>query len=478
MRSPVLIHAAAVAASIAMSAEVRAQALASRPNVVILLADDLGYSDVAWNGGEIKTPALDKLASDGVKLDAYYAMPVCSPTRAALLTGRYPFRYGLQTSVVKPWATYGLPTDERTLPQALREVGYETAIVGKWHLGHSKPEYLPMARGFEHQYGHYNGALDYFTHERDGGFDWHRDQKRSDDQGYSTTLLGDEAVRLIKERDKNRPLFLYVPFQAVHGPFQVPKEYSDPYDVARPRRKTYMGMVAALDEQVGRITKAIHDAGMDGKTLIVFSSDNGGPEPGVVTRNGDLRAGKGTHYEGGVRVCASATWAGVIPAGSHVAAPLHTVDWYATCLTLAGASLEQPKPIDGRDILPTLTGKATAPPHDEVLINIAPRSGALRQGNWKLVVNGWLHIAEEAVDADSPTTRPTTYELYDVATERQEQHDVAGDHPDIVAKMRARFEQLQKTAAPAFQEEKPAGYRVPKVWGEFDGAAATTQPSS
>ena len=438
----------------------------TKPNIVILLADDLGNGDVGWRGGEIKTPNLDKLANAGVKLDALYAMPVCSPTRAALMTGRYPFRYGLQVSVVKPWANYGLPTDERTLPQALKDVGYETAIVGKWHLGHSKPEYLPMARGFEHHYGHYNGALDYFTHERDGGFDWHRDGKRSDDKGYSTTLLGDEAVRLIEHRDKNRPLFLYVPFQAVHGPFQVPEEYSKPYDVPRPRRKAYMGMVAALDEQVGRITDALKAQGMDANTLVLFASDNGGPSPGTITSNGDLRAGKGTLYEGGVRVCASATWPGVIPPGTTMAQPAHIVDWYATLLTLGGATLDQPKPLDGRDLMPAFKGDAK-PVHDEVLINVAPNSGAIREGNWKLVINGYRQIAEEAENPEATTTRPTTYELFDMASDRQEKRNVAAEHADVVARLRARYESLSKTAAPAFGEAKDPNFKSPKVWGEF-----------
>jgi arylsulfatase A-like enzyme len=158
----------------------------TRPNILFILADDLGSHDVSWRGSEIKTPNLDQLAFSGARLEQFYVQPVCSPTRAALLTGRYPMRHGLQVGVVRPWAPYGLPLDERTLPQALREAGFTTAIFGKWHLGHHTPEFLPTRRGFDHQYGHYNGALDYFTHVRDGGFDWHRDDKVNHDEGYST----------------------------------------------------------------------------------------------------------------------------------------------------------------------------------------------------------------------------------------------------------------------------------------------------
>jgi arylsulfatase A-like enzyme len=169
---------------------------------------------VSYHGGEIKTPNLDQLAARGAKLEQFYVQPVCSPTRAALLTGRYPMRHGLQVGVVRPWAQYGLPLEEQTLAQGLKQAGYFTAICGKWHLGHFQKPYLPTERGFDHQYGHYNGALDYFTHERDGGFDWHRNGETCRDEGYTTELIGNEAVRLIEHHDFKRPLFLYVPFNA------------------------------------------------------------------------------------------------------------------------------------------------------------------------------------------------------------------------------------------------------------------------
>src|SRR5437879_265702 len=359
-----------------------------RPNVVFLLADDLGHEDCGFMGGkDIKTPHLDKLAAAGAKLDAFYVQPVCSPTRAAFMTGRYPMRHGLQVGVVRPWAQYGLPLEERTLAQALRSVGYVTAIVGKWHLGHFRRAYLPTMRGFDHQYGHYNGALDYFTHVRDGGFDWHRNDKECRDEGYSTHLNAKEAARIIRERDKSKPLFLYVPFNAVHAPHQVPESYKAPYaNLAEPRR-TYAGMVAAMDEAIGQIVAALDDGGMRQNTLILFSSDNGGPNPGRVTSNGPLRAGKGTLYEGGTRVPAFATWDGHIKPGTIVNQPLHMVAWYPTLLKLAGASLEQKLPLDGRDAWPTIAdGKPS--PHEEILLNATPTSGAIRVGDWKLVFNG------------------------------------------------------------------------------------------
>src|SRR5262245_50690873 len=219
-----------------------------RPNIIFLLADDLGRTDCGFMGGkDIKTPNIDKLAKAGSILDAHYVQPVCSPTRAALLTGRYPMRHGLQVGVVRPWAQYGLPLAEQTLAQGLKGAGYVTAITGKWHLGHFDPAYLPTRRGFDHQYGHYNGALDYFTHVRDGGFDWHRDDKACRDEGYTTHLLAAEACRFVEETAGKKPFFLYVPFNAVHAPHQVPDEYMKPYANLKGERRKYAGMLAAMD---------------------------------------------------------------------------------------------------------------------------------------------------------------------------------------------------------------------------------------
>jgi arylsulfatase A-like enzyme len=288
---------------------------APKPHIVFFLADDLGWKDVGYHGSEIKTPNLDRLSAAGVRLEQFYVQPVCSPTRAALLTGRYPMRYGLQVGVVRPWAQYGLPLAERTLAEALRSAGYRTAIAGKWHLGHFQPAYLPTRRGFDHQYGHYNGALDYWTHVRDGGLDWHRDDKALREEGYTTQLLAKEAVRLITAHDEAKPLFLYLPFNAPHAPLQAPEEYLDRCkEIKNKQRRTYAAMVSCLDDAIGTVTAALQKKGMAKNTLLIFSSDNGGPIKQGAT-NGPLRAGKGTLYEGGVRVAAWAAWPGKLKAG-------------------------------------------------------------------------------------------------------------------------------------------------------------------
>ncbi|MDB5319410.1 MAG: arylsulfatase family protein [Phycisphaerales bacterium] len=482
MRNTVRVAAGVVAALVfALSAMHARAADAPRPNIVFILADDLGWADVGFHGPDIKTPNIDKLAASGVRLEQFYVQSVCSPTRAALLTGRYPMRLGLQEGVIRPWADYGMPLSERTLPQGLKEAGYETSICGKWHLGFIAPEYLPTRRGFDHQYGHYNGAIDYFTHMRDGGYDWHRDDKAlRGDEGYSTALIAAESVRLIQKRDAAKPLFLYVAFNAVHAPHQVPAKYKEPYANLPEPRRTYAGMVAAMDEAIGTIQAAIDAAGMRGNTLIFFSSDNGGPAPGRVTSNGPLRAGKGTLYEGGTRVAACAAWEGKIKAGGIVNEPLHMVDWYPTLLNLAGATLEQKQPLDGRDAWPTIAeGKPS--PHAEILLNSRPDTGAIRMGDWKLVLNGSRvdveGAAEDGVGGPAAEKKPNgrqgrraigkNIELFDLSKDPYEKTNLAEANPEKLKALRARYDELAKEAVPPKQSGKqPAAYKVPKVWGE------------
>ena len=473
MKKQLLCGLALLAASMSLSAAV---SVSGRPNILFILADDLGYADVGFTGGkEIKTPNLDRLAAAGARLDSFYVQPLCSPTRASLMTGRYPMRYGLQVGVVKPWERRGLSLEERMLPQVLKESGYTTAIVGKWHLGCFQRAYLPTSRGFEHQYGHYSGALDYFTHERDGGFDWHRDDKVCRDEGYTTHLVAREAERLIREQPADKPLFLYVPFNAVHSPHQVPEKYTAPYAGLREPRRTYAGMLAAMDEAIGQILAALDARGLRTNTLVFFSSDNGGPNPGRVTDNGPLRAGKGTVYEGGTRVCACVAWPGRIQPGSVIKEPLHMVDWYPTLLKLAGAPLEQKLPLDGRDMLPVLTqGKPS--PHDAILLNTTPRGGAIRVGDWKLVINGASGVGEE--DEESPAPAPAKKkkgakkqqkagaELFNLAQDLSEKHDLAAEQPQKVKELRARYDALAKQAAQPGNQPKAADYKAPKVWGE------------
>lgn len=422
---------------------------AEKPDIVFILSDDQGSYDVGWRGSEIKTPELDKLAKSGVRLENFYVQPLCSPTRAALLTGRYPMRYGLQVGVVLPDADYGLPLEERTLPQALKEVGYTTAISGKWHLGSVNESYWPNHRGFDQWYGMLFGMTDYFKHTRNDNLDWWRDGKPSHDEGYTTELIGREAAKMIRNQPKDKPLFLYVPFNAVHYPFQVAEKYKEPYAHLPEPRRTYAGMTAAMDEAIGKIIAAIDETGRRKDTLIIFSSDNGGYKPGSVTSNGPLRGGKGSLYEGGVQTCAFVTWENHIKPGSSVNAMIHMVDWYPTLLKLTGAPAKQKFPLDGKDIWPSLTqGKPS--PHDEILFNSAPDRGAIRVGDWKLVLQSDDTGAGSKKKKQKSKGAPAAAfksELFNLANDPSETKNLAEENPKKLKELRARYDSLAMQAA-------------------------------
>lgn len=420
-----------------------------QPDIVFFLIDDLGYADCGFNGGkEIKTPNIDRLAQSGAIIDSHYVQPVCSPTRSTLLTGRYPTHTGVYT-IVSPGAPWGLPLAERTLADALRSAGYRTALTGKWHLGEFEKAYQPNARGFDHQYGHFFGMLDYFTHERTNKLDWYRNGEPLKEEGYTTHLIAKEACKVIASGDSSKPLFLYVPFNGVHSPFQVPDSYLKPYAHMKGNRQKLAGMLAAVDEAIGQIEAALKQAGRLENTLIVFSSDNGGPSPGD---NTPLRDFKGSIFEGGTRAAAFATWPGRIPAGQRIRQPMHMVDWYPTLIKQAGGSLEQKLPVDGLDVWPMLT-KQAASPHDAILSvsTQGPSRAAVRMGDWKLIVDG-------GADAATPPGKKKgkkaagKYEsvaLYDLSADPSEAKNLATAEPERVKAMRARLAELTKDAVPS-----------------------------
>jgi arylsulfatase A-like enzyme len=410
---------------------------AAKPNILCILADDMGYADPGFMGSKAyRTPELDQLARTGTILTAFYVQPVCSPTRAVLMTGRYPSRTGVYGVVVPndPWV---LKPEERTLGQALREAGYETAIVGKWHLGDSQPAQLPTQRGFDHQYGLMRGEINYFTHKHGDHLDWYRDDQPCKDEGYSTHLLAKEACRRIREKQDDKPLFLYLAFNAVHYPWHVPHSYTKPFTHLKGPPRAYAGMVAAMDEAVGQVVAALKEKGLLENTLIIFSSDNGGPWPGWITSNGPLRGRKGLLYEGGIRVCAFVCWPGRIPAGKTLNAPFHIVDWYPTLIKLAGGSLEQKLPIDGRDIWPVLTQGAQSP-HEVILAcGMKPENAAVRAGDWKLIHNGGKN------------------ELYNLATDLGETNNLAGSRPEMLKELLTKLDTLMGNARGAKDHARP-----------------------
>jgi arylsulfatase A-like enzyme len=413
-----------------------------KPNIVFLLIDDLGYADCGFNGGkDILTPNIDRLAKEGSILKNHYVQPVCSPTRSALMTGRYPTKTGIY-NIITPGAQWGLPLNERTLANALKEAGYHTAITGKWHLGEFEKAYQPNARGFDHQYGHFFGAIDYFTHLRNNQLDWYRNGDSLQEEGYSTHLVAREACRTIENNDQKKPLFLYVPFNGVHVPFQVPDQYTKAYPNLEGNRKKLAGMLAAVDEAIAQIVASLKKTGMLENTLIVFSSDNGGPR---TSKNTPLRDFKATIYEGGTRAAAFAHWPGHVPAGKTIEGAMHIIDWYPTLVTLAGGSLKQALPIDGKDVWPMIT-KAGKTPHKAILSvsTIGPSQAAIRMGDWKLIVAD----AEES-GGDAKKKQPKNYEpvsLFNLAEDPGESRNLASTYPDKVAELRKELSALLKDA--------------------------------
>ena len=422
-----------------------AQDQPAKPHILHIVADDLGWKDVGFNGcKDIQTPNLDQLAAGGAKFTQFYVQSMCTQTRAALMTGRYPFRYGLQTAVIPSVSAYGLDTEEKLMPEVLKAAGYKTALIGKWHLGHADKKWWPRQRGFDYHYGAMIGELDYFTHEEHGVLDWYRENEPVKEEGYTTQLLGNDAVKMIESHDTGTPLYLYLAFNAPHTPYQAPQEYLDRYaSIEEPTRRTYAAMVSCLDDEIGRVVAALDKKGMRENTLIVFHSDNGGTKnamfAGVMADvskikipcdNGPYRDGKASLFEGGTRVCAFANWPGKIQAG-EVDGLIHGVDLFTTFAGLAGASTEGCKPLDGVDVWSTVATGADSP-RGEIVYNIEPFRGAVRQGDWKLI---WR------------TMLPSSVDLYHLAEDPSEEKNLSAEHPEKVVEMQNRLNALAKEAA-------------------------------
>lgn len=418
------------------------------PHILYIVSDDLGWKDVGYHGAaDLKTPVLDGLAAGGARLERFYVQPMCTPTRAALMTGRYPFRYGLQTIVIPSKGTYGLATNEWLLPQLLKDAGYRTEMIGKWHLGHADRQYWPRQRGFDYHYGAVLGEIDYFTHDAHHVRDWQRNNKTVNEKGYVTQLLGRDAVRRVEAHDAAKPLFLYLAFTAPHTPYQAPKEYVDRFPhIADPTRRTYAGMIACMDDEIGKVLAALDRKGMRQDTLILWHSDNGGTrdkrvsgEGSVQTLpcdNGPLKGGKGQLYEGGTRVPAFVNWPGRVKAG-EVTELVHVVDMLPTLAKVAGASTAKCKPLDGRNVWDTFAeGKPSG--RTEVIYNVEPFRGGIRDGDWKLV---WTCLL------------PPKVELFNLATDPFEQNNLAEREPARVKALQTRLEQLAaESAKPLFIE--------------------------
>ncbi len=450
---------------------------AAPPNIVLIVSDDQGWNDVSFHGGEIPTPNIDRIATEGVELDRFYVCPVCTPTRAGLMTGRYPIRFGMQRAVCRPFLDVGLPPEETTLPEMLAQAGYAArAVIGKWHLGHAFERFHPLNQGFSFFYGHYNGNIDYFTKVRDGEVDWHRNLYPSRDEGYSTDLIADEAVRFIQNHRASGPFFLYVPFNAPHLPLQAPQEWIDRFaSIADEDRRVYAAMVGAMDAGVGRILEALDKGGMTANTLVWFMSDNGGASVGD---NTPLRAGKGTLYEGGIRVPAAVRWpAGLAGGGRKVTWPLTYIDVWPTLARVSGYPpdpVRTARPLDGVDVWDVITGR-TAAPKRQIFSYFERYQGemlAVIDWPWKLVRQGPPILGPNREDEPpagmTVKPDPLKVELFRLDSDPYEQQNVAEQHKDKVGELLEavrRFRaQRPRGGVPPMTAPEPPGWKPPTDW--------------
>lgn len=440
-----------------------------RPNVLIIVADDLGFGDVGFNGAEFATPNIDRIARSGFVLDRFYTSPICSPTRAGLLTGRYPHRYGIMGDTITPGSDFGLDPREDTIAAALGRAGYaRRSFIGKWHLGHRSIAHHPMHFGFTSFYGHYNGAIDYFTHKRENEVDWHRNYTPAADRGYATDLISNEAVNILDTPSPDgSPWMMWIAYNAPHDPLQATEAdlAASGFDANAPRfgakqpkgfgaqgrgndrRQTAIAMIRALDRGVGRILDTLSRTGQLENTMILFTSDNGGTSKGgpagaAPSSNGPLRGYKFLHYEGGVRVAAAMAWpAGIHPRPKAGVGPVSYVDVVPTLAAITGAKLR--RPVDGEDVSaalkngkplpartlfigedysrPWITGER-GPRTPEALRG---RGGSVISGRWKLVGD----------------------QLFDLEADPYEKSDLAAANPEIVKRLIAeveRFSALRK----------------------------------
>lgn len=449
------------------------------PNIVFVIADDLGWADVGFHGGNAPTPRLDRLARESIELRQHYVAPVCSPTRAGLLTGRYWSRFGITT----PTNSLGLPAETATLPLALKTQGYDTCIAGKWHLG-SLPKWGPNHFGFDHSYGSLAGGISPWNHRYKKGpftFTWHRNEQLIDEQGHVTDLLTDEAVSWIHSRGDS-PFFLYLPYTAIHLPLKEPKRWVEqvPNTISGEVARNYAASVTHLDHSVGRVLDALGEKGVRNNTLFVFTSDNGGstaenndlkypddncPNGRLTGNNKPFRGQKGDVYEGGTRVPTIVSWPGQIKPG-RIETPVQIVDWMPTFCRLAGYEAQSDLKWDGVDLSGLLSKDQALPERDIYIAGPRWRTSSLRSGSHKLVARG---------EGESLQT-----ELFDIQSDPGEQHDLSRTLPKLVEKLlvklgHAAAADRDSVATPARQNGNSLITAITKqtLWTNRDGKTRT-----
>ncbi|MEO7652031.1 MAG: sulfatase [Bryobacteraceae bacterium] len=418
-----------------------------KPNIVLIVADDLGYGELGAQGGlDISTPNIDSIARNGTRFTSgYVSCPVCSPTRAGLMTGRYQQRFGHEFNpgpAQNSDENFGLSLQETPLPVRLKTLGYATGMFGKWHLGY-KPQFHPQKRGFDEFFGFLGGAHSYVDATGDNANPIFRGTMPVDEKSYLTEALAREAVAFIEKHQK-APFFVYLPFNAVHNPLQAIEKYMARFEgIKDQRRRTFAAMLSAMDDAVGRVLTALREKKLEQDTLIIFISDNGGPTPATTSRNDPLRGFKGQVLEGGIRVPYMMQWKGRIPAGKVYDQPVISLDIHPTAVAAAGGAIPASAKLDGVDLLPYLTGARQGHPHERLFWRFgAPR--AVRAGDWKLLQQdgGW--------------------ELYNLAKDIGEKDDLVSREPAKAKELEAMFHEWDaQLIAPKWKTERagPRGGR-------------------
>ncbi len=431
-RSLVLLVAFSCAIVAGATAVGAADGSRTRPNVIVILADDLGYGDLGCHGcKDIRTPHIDSLAASGIRCTSGYAAhSFCSPTRASLMTGRYQHRFGHENNPKWDPADdkLGLPLSQITIADVMKEAGYVTGAVGKWHLG-AAPRFHPNRRGFAEYFGFIGGGHMYLP-DRKGAAEYlvplMRNQESVDEREYLTDAFSREAIGFI-ERNKDRPFFLYLAYNAVHGPLQAPPKYLDRFkEIGDQNRRTYAAMLSAMDDGVGQVLATLGELRLEGNTLVFFLSDNGGPIAPNSSTNTPLRGAKGQLFEGGIRVPFLVQWKGVLKPGV-CDEPVSTIDFLPTIAAVCGARVPASARLDGVDFMPHLSGRTKTPPHERLFWRVSGgASWAVREGNWKLVHGG------------------QSDQLFDLSQDISEQTNLAAQQQDVVASLTRAYEEWNR----------------------------------
>ena len=468
-----------------------------RPNIIVMVADDLGWADVGYHGGPIDTPSLDRLAAEGVQLDRFYTTPICSPTRAALMTARDPIRLGVAYATIMPWMNNGIHPDEQFLPQSFLAAGYQTAMVGKWHLGHAQQDFHPNNRGFEHFYGHLHTEVGYFPpFSNQGGKDFQLNGQSITKDGYESYLLADEVSRYIRDREQDKPFFVYMPFIAPHTPLEAPadlmEKYADMVDDRKPARArntdntrrirqltmrpsarpAYAAVVDAMDQAIGQVLATLDEQGIADNTIVLFFSDNGGAA--YATGGADnvpLRGGKGETFEGGIRVVSVMRWPAAISSGTTMEQIMTVMDVFPTLAAAAGIETGITRKMDGQNMWPAIVDNVPSPRQKNIFFaSETPTYGSFSitafNEHWKLV---------QEIEQDNEGTNITNH-LFRIAEDPYEYNNLAQEHPEVVQQLAQEIRDwraLYPIAGVRSQLAPPPGWRAPKDWSTWPRPSET-----